>query len=120
MDQEVIATEDLGCSAEAARARYLLAMMVARREPYAPHWLVPPIEDVKYIEDGNLTMAVVQTENSEFIGWAKFNPSDLKVLKQTSKKGKKYIRVETKFNAKAGRSKALHRALEKMVPTKKR
>lgn len=113
MDQEVIsAPETSGSSPEAIMARNTLSRMMSRRGKVG---LVPPIKDVKYIEDGNLTVVVVKTDDNEVIGWAKFNPYDVKTLKQTSKRQKTYTKIETKFNAKAGREKALHRALEKML-----
>lgn len=70
---------------------------------------------VKYHKDGNMTIVSVLTDLGEFIGWAKFNPNDVKRLKQTSKKGKWYTRTESKFNEKSGRLRALNRALDRVI-----
>lgn len=97
---------------DAVHARNQLSMMMARRNKQG---LVPPVDEVRFIHDGNLTLVMVKSGDNQFLGWAKFNPNDVKKLKQISKRGKPHIKTESKFNAGAGRKKALHRALEKML-----
>jgi len=112
MEQQEMGLFETPAELESFIARTKLNTMMERRKK---HGIVPMIDDVKYIEDGNLTVVVVKSGSNEFVGWAKFNPNDVKKLRQTSKRGKTHFKIETKFNAKAGRNKALHRALEKML-----
>jgi len=112
MDQETEPGTVYVSTFETLIARKELETMMIRRNK---NGLIPFINNVRYLQDGNLTVAVVKSGDNEFIGWAKFNPNDIKQLKQISKRGKPHIKTESKFNAKAGRSKALHRALEKML-----
>ncbi len=76
----------------------------------------PVINQVRVFNDGNLTIAIL---NDEVIGWSKFNPNDVLLIKGKSKKGKTWYQNRTKYSPEAGRMKAIHRAVEKLVDKKK-
>jgi hypothetical protein len=76
----------------------------------------PVINQVRVFVDGNMTIAII---NDKITGWSKFNPNDVITVKGKSKKGKTWYQDKTKYSPEAGRMKAIHRAVEKLIDRKK-
>lgn len=108
-DQEHIDSE-----AALMEARHLLHKMYTRAHRFSrTEMKVPGIESVHIHTEGNMTIAVV---NGNKIGWAKFNPNDVITLQGKSRRGRTWYKDKSKFSPEAGRLKALHRALSKLLP----
>lgn len=100
----------------AAIANQLLRKMALRRVDARSLEKLPLIEKCEIHKDGNFTFVVLKTTDGyEYTGSAKFNPADIRKLKLKKRNGQVAFRFESKYNERAGESRALHRALEKIL-----
>jgi len=95
-------------------AREMFSKMTARKSLLADDSV---ITQVNVIQEGNMTIAII---NNEYIGWSKFNPQDIACHPVRDREGCIVdFREESKFSEHAGKQKALHRALRKIINTNK-
>jgi len=73
------------------------------------------IKGVEIMVDGPVCVAVVDTDIGKFTGWSKFNPNDVSEHTCTSKRGKSYQKVTSKYNTETGKKLAIHKALKRAV-----
>ena len=96
-------------------ANQILQVKANRR--FGNPYKAPCIEKCKLYQDGNFTFVVVKTiEGKEYTGMAKFNPADVRRVIQTNKHGYTKVAYKSKYDDFAGTFKAIHRAVEKMLP----
>ena len=109
--------EKLDTEAALMEARHLLHKMYSRVNKFSRTPVkVPAVESVHIYSEGNMTIAVV---NGDKIGWSKFNPNDVITLQGKSRRGRTWFKDKSKYSPEAGRQKALHRALSKLLPEDK-
>ena len=65
-------------------ARQMMEVMATRKEIH----VLPEIQNVEFHVDNNLTVAIVDSTQGRSVGWAKFNPKDIKEFLVINKKGK--------------------------------
>ena len=67
-------------------------------------------------QDKNMIVVVIDSGGAQVVGWAKFNPKDVKFISGVSKRGTYWFKEESKFRNTAGVMKALDRALDQLLP----
>lgn len=72
----------------------------------------PTVNSVIASVDGNMTVVVV---NDKYVGWAKYNPKDTRILYKPDRDGLFSPHLQNKYSERAGLLKATHRALKKLL-----
>jgi len=86
---------------------------IARNPRYTNMSVVLNKANVHY--DNNLTVVVVDTPDEQVVGWAKFNPKDVRYIRGQSRKGRYWERCESKYRDMAGIMKAIDRVVDKIL-----
>jgi hypothetical protein len=113
--QEVLPAEQVVPEQDDAKllVQSVLNKRIARNPEYACRDIIVDKATIHY--DENLTVVVAECYGEQLIGWAKFNPRDIRWLEGKSKKGKYWFRKESKYRDMAGIMKAIDRVVEKIL-----